>query len=219
MGCPETMAFSLSAAAPCSSTRRCAKNRMLESVALFNANRLSSISAMFLPATSRTKSLSSFRLAPAPPVPIATVLSGGAADDRTLVSSDFEQPPMTMAATVTHNSPGRLIASSQHDGLLLSGYGAMTLTSAAKAHPPCGLECREREAQGLNQKWMRLQVGGQARTGFRPAIATTRPGLATASNSSIKTTGSYSRQGGRERAKTGEEDAARYRRGRFRSIN
>ena len=66
-------------------------------VALSTAIRLSSTSAMFLRATSCTKSPSLFTSAPAPPVPTETG-SG-------VVSSDFEQPPMTMAASASHKSP------------------------------------------------------------------------------------------------------------------
>ena len=79
--------------------------------------RLSSTSAMFLSATSRTNS-SSLRFAPAPPVPTAPERPAGCSDEGGFVPSVFEQPlmMMAMAATATHNSPVRLIGSSLPTG-------------------------------------------------------------------------------------------------------
>jgi hypothetical protein len=82
--------------------------------ALSSASRLSSISAMFLRATSRTKSSSLFTFAPAPPVPTAPGCPAGCSDEGGFGPSVFEQPLMTMvmAATALHNTPVRLIGSS-----------------------------------------------------------------------------------------------------------
>ena len=108
-------------------------------VALSRAMRLSSTSAMFLSATSRTKSSSLFRFAPAPPVPTAPERPAGCSDEGGFVPSVFEQPLMTMvmAASATHNSPVRLIGSSLHHR-----PGLFPSRSPCKRSDVSGIQCR-----------------------------------------------------------------------------